>query len=532
MPGAILQLVAYGIQDLYLTGDPQITFFKFLYRRHTNFSIESIQQNFSSVPNFGETVTCTLGRVGDLVGQTFLYIKIPTIPKFIDIITDEEDSIKKFAWVNNLGFALLSNIIIEIGGKQIDKQYGEWLYIWSQVSNKQDHGLNKMIGNVPNVYEFSNGKAALDICIPLQFWFCRNNGLSLPLVSLASSEVKLIVTFRRLEECCRIGPTHSIEIMEDICPFELGDYIEQTVGKNKILGHIIGFDYIQKKLYYTKIMNPTAIKKNFESGKETCNESYRIYNVFTKSYVIPKEGAKEINENSVLPYKPKFINAFFYVNYVYLDKEERTKFAVTNQEYLIEQIQFNQEIGIKSPNIKQKLALKHPCKAHYWVVQLDCMTGPNTMNDLFNYTTSPIHYPRNHHLTNVLNDHTDICPLDCTRMDNQKVFYGTDIVNTAKLYMNGLERFPERGAHYFNLVEPYEHHFRAPIPGINVYSFSLNPEDHQPSSAADMSEIEDIFMQMKLKSIITPQNTAKIRSYTINYNILRIFCNMGGLAFS
>src|SRR6056297_1465172 len=117
MAGGIIQLVAYGIQDVYLTGDPQITFFKIIYRRHTNFATESVRQNFSTKADFGEKVTCTLGRVGDLAGKTYLYVNIPAIPPFVDPCTDLEDNIKKIAWVRNLGFALIKEITLEIGGR-------------------------------------------------------------------------------------------------------------------------------------------------------------------------------------------------------------------------------------------------------------------------------------------------------------------------------------------------------------------------------------------------------------------------------
>ena len=538
MAGGLVQLVAYGVQDLYLTGDPQITFFKILYRRHTNFSIESVPQNFSAPANFGETVTCTLARAGDLIGKILLYVQIPALPKFINANGDE-DNIKKMAWVNNLGYALILEIFIEIGGKLIDKQYGEWMYIWSQLTNKQDHGLNKMVGNVTSMYEFSNGKESYKLFIPLEFWFCRNNGLALPLISLASSEVKITVTFRKLEECYRIGPTHSIEMVEDIVPFRAGDYIQQTINNQTIYGYVIGYDYVQKKLYYIKIVSPSANKKTFESPRESNvlnNQSYRIYNTITKVYANPKPNSREIIEPTALVQKPRFVNAFFYVNYVYLDVEERTKFSRTNHEYLIEQIQFNQEVNVRSPNVKQNITLNHPCKAYYWIAQLDSMVGPNTMNDIFNYTTSPIHYPSSHSLaTNlpmpVINEYYGVCPDNNSRLNNMERFYGTDLVQNAKLLLNGRDRFGDRTVDYFNLVEPYEHHYRGPVPGINIYSFSLNPEDHQPSSAANMSEIDHIVMQLRLNSIVGPQNTAKIRSYTINYNILRIFFNMGGLAF-
>ena len=178
MAGGLVQLVARGIQDVYLTGDPHITFFKTVYRRHTNFAIESIVQNFNFAGNFGETVTCTLSHSGDMVGRIYVCVDLPSVPKFYDQITGLEDYHKKMAWVNNLGYALVQEVVIEIGGKLIDKQYGEWMYIWSQVTNKNEGALNKMIGNIPLLYEFHNGKPGYRLYIPLEFWFCRNMGLS------------------------------------------------------------------------------------------------------------------------------------------------------------------------------------------------------------------------------------------------------------------------------------------------------------------------------------------------------------------
>lgn len=526
MPGGLIQLVAYGVEDLYLTGEPQITFFKILYRRHTNFSVESVMQHFSSIANFGESVSCTISRSGDLVGKIFLYAEIPSLPKFINQNTGEEDHIKKIAWVNNLGYALIQDITIEIGGKIIDKQYGEWMYIWSQVSNRQNESLDKMLGNVPKIYEFSNGKAGYQLYIPLEFWFCRNTGLYLPLISLASSDIKLNINFRRLEECYRIGPTHSLDILEDIIPFKHGDYIEQTIKGYTIYGYVIDYDFLQKKLYYIKINNPSSNKNTFEAYqyaicgiKNNINDNnnipkdvlhntnyvnnveYRIYNCKTKSFCTPKPNSREMIEQTNLQQKIKLGNCFLYVDYVYLDNDERNKFSKSNHEYLIEQIQFNQELFVKSSNVKMNLALNHPCKAFYWVAQLDGLVGPGTINDIFNYTES---------YTNA----------------------NIGIVDRAIMYLNGKERFSERSWKYFNLVEPYQHHYRGPNIGINVYSPSINPEEHQPSSAINMSKIDDITMQMKLSNSINSQNTAKIRLYTINYNVLRICFNMAGLVFA
>ncbi|AGF85379.1 hypothetical protein QJ854_gp403 [Moumouvirus goulette] len=507
MAGGLLQLVAKGIQDLYLSGEPQITFFKIIYRRHTNFSIESIKQNFSTVADFGETVTCTLSHMGDLIGKIFIYIELPPIPKFTNSETGLDNQIKKFAWVRHLGYALIKQVSIEIGGKIIDKHYGEWLYIWSQVSNNQPKTLDKMIGNIPSMYNFTNGKEGREIYIPLEFWFCKNSGLSLPLVALSSTEVKINVEFRKLEECYRIGPTHSIKILEDIIPFGPGDYIEQKTSRGKIMGYVIDYNYLDKKLYYIKIKPPSSNKQSFESYSDNENSSdnylkYKIHGCTTNGSCTPEPNSIETIENITLPIKPHFVNSSLYVDYIYLDNEERNRFIKGHHEYLIEQIQFNQENSVNSNNIKHKLNLNHPCKAFYWIIQLDSLIG--SINDIFNFTTSPIN--------------------KCNQQNNP--------TRSAKLVLNGKDRLSERNWKYYNYVQPYEHHQKSPALGINVYSPSLNPEDYQPSSTINMSKIDDAYIDLHLNELINNQNTAKIRSYTINYNIFRVILNMGAIVFA
>ncbi len=221
----------------------------------------------------------------------------------------------------------------------------------------------------------------------------------------------------------------------------------------------------------------------------------------------------------VLFEKPKFVNAYIYANFVYLDDAERQKIIKCTHEYLIEQVQFNQEIGISSSNIKQKLTLDHPCKSHYWVLQMDGLCGAGTINDLFNYTTSHIHYTEKY-------ISTDTC-----KTTYREIFHGQSIVKSGKLVINGYDRFSNRSTEYFSNIEPYEHHSCSPVLGINVYSPSIYPEEHQPSSSINMSKIDTICMMLKLDTCVNPYATARLRSYTLNYGILRIAFGMGGMAF-
>lgn len=504
MTGALIQLVAYGVQDLYLTGDPQITFFKIVYRRHTNFAVESVMQTFSAMPNFGEKATCTIGRVGDLIGQMFLYVRLPVIPPFINECTNEPDCVRKFAWVRSVGHAIIKETTFEIGGKLIDRQYGEWLYIWEQLSGRQDCGIDKLTGNVPELYDFTNGKRSYELFIPLKFYFNRNNGMALPLIALASVDVKITFTFRRADECYRIGPTYSIRMDADVVPFKPGDYICQTICGQTIYGYFIQFDYLTQQLFYIKIHSPTACNRCF-TGSDT--PDCPIYNPITLEACAPAKCAVEIYESTCIPCPLQFVFACLYVNYIFLDSDERLKFARATHEYLIEQIQYNQLVGICSPNIQQNLNLSHPCKSHYWIAQLDGLVGHRTINDLFNFTSSVVRYPDGR-----------LC--------------GIDLVQSACLLLNGNNRFNTREAEFFNLEEPYSRHYRGPITGINMYSFCLHPEDFQPSGSINMSKIDYIVMKMCLDRVVCMQQTCTVRSYTLNYNVLRIFFNLGGLAFT
>jgi hypothetical protein len=221
MAGGLMQLVAYGAQDVYLTGNPQITFWKVTYRRHTNFAMESIEQTFNGQADFGRRVTCTISRNGDLAYRTYLQITLPEIGQSLS------PTGQVYArWLDFPGEQLISQVEVEIGGQRIDRQYGDWMHIWCQLtlSKEQERGYYKMIGNTTQLTYvcdplFSNvdGPCSTDgirqVCaprnalpettlyVPLQFWYCRNPGLALPLIALQYHEVKINLDIRNIEEC-------------------------------------------------------------------------------------------------------------------------------------------------------------------------------------------------------------------------------------------------------------------------------------------------------------------------------------------
>jgi len=460
--GGLMQLVAYGAQDVYLTGNPQVTFFKIVYRRHTNFAMESIENPFNGAPNFGKKVTCTIQRNGDLIYRMYLQA---TLPKVTLQTTDGSGA--QFRWLNWPGHNLISSVELEIGGQRIDKQYGDWLQIWNELTQEpgKQAGYAKMVGNVPELVNvlYQGGEDCDADCssgapntleevakcapeytmyIPLQFWFNRNPGLALPLIALQYHEVRINLEFNDLRNLCW-----------EITP---------------------------------QLSNQHTIRDRVAASG--------------------------------------LVAASLYVDYIYLDTDERRKFAQVAHEYLIEVLQFTGGESITSVSNKIKLNFNHPCKELIWVVQRDSFVScddtiinPWKGQQPFNYS-----------------DWWDRSVFDSgysvTRVEG---LAGKNPVVTALIQLNGHDRFTVREGKYFNLVQPFQHHTNVPATGINVYSFALKPEDHQPSGTCNLSRIDNTTLLITAtNNTVGAVNSATVRVYATNYNVLRIMSGMGGLAYS
>jgi hypothetical protein len=201
--GGLLQLVATGKQDAFLTGNPQISFFKMVHRRHTSFAVESQPMYFDGTPNFGQRVTCLVPRRGDLLGKMYLEVTIPLI---------KDTSGNPLSYSNSIGHALIQEISFEVGEQEIDRQTGEWMEIWSQFATPpgQRQALNEMIGRYEpyNVLGLQPGAQSdgFHLLIPLQFYFCNNPGLYLPLLALQYSPIRINITLRPLQSLFWVAP--------------------------------------------------------------------------------------------------------------------------------------------------------------------------------------------------------------------------------------------------------------------------------------------------------------------------------------
>ena len=460
--GGLMQLVAYGAQDVYLTGNPQITFFKVVYRRHTNFAMEAIENPWNGAPNFGKQVTCTIQRNGDLIYRMYLQATLPSVS-----LLASDGSGAQFRWLNWVGHNLIDWVELQIGGQRIDKHYGQWLHIWNELTQEagKQAGYAKMVGNIPQLTnllvqggepcdndcaggepntwnEVVNCAPEYTLYIPLQFWFCRNPGLALPLIALQYHEVRINLQFNALDNL-------------------MWSYSPQASSTSAI---------------ETRVGN---------SG---------------------------------------LVAASLYVDYIYLDTDERRKFAQVSHEYLIETLQFTGGESITASSNKLKLNFNHPCKELLWVVQRDSYTScdVNVINPWkgqqpFNFS-----------------DWWDRSVLESgysvTRVEGMA---GSNPVVTALLQLNGHDRFQVRSGDYFNLVQPYQHHTNVPAVGINVYSFALQPEQHQPSGTCNLSRIDNTTLLLTVSNnAVGTLTSSTVYVYATNYNVLRVMSGMGGLAYS
>jgi len=437
-----MQLVAYGAQDIYLTGNPQITFFKVVYRRHTNFAMEAIEQTLNGSVDFNSSVTSTISRNGDLVSGLHVQMNISEILNGGDVGVQGA----------NIGHSLLKEMECEIGGQQIDKHYGHWLTVWNELTEVNPTGIKAAVNTAGDGDEPSGGATlyqmmsynhmgvdhagtALDggsdvnfATVPLQFWFCRNPGLALPLIALQYHEVKIKLTLCALTDC-------------------------------------------------------------FEATGAT---------------------------------SASFSNFKLYADYIYLDTDERRRFAQVSHEYLIEQLQIQEESSATATSVS--LNFNHPVKELIWTgrPQVGSLSTPDGV---------------------------------CGGPASPATLADGDY----QLKLNGHDRFSARNTKYFTRTQVHDHHSGfggvTQRDSIAVYSFALKPEEHQPSGTCNFSRIDNAELTYPAQAVqdasatvtqaltavtltyesskaLTAEGSGGIYVYAVNYNVLRIMSGMGGLAYS
>ena len=445
MPGGLIQLVAFGAQNILLNGNPSVSFFKKVYKTYTNFAMESmrvvcdksyIQYNDST------TLIAKIQRNADLVQNIYFSFELPEIRKIITKNAESQITGEDFRFVKNLGETMIENYYIYIGGSIIDRQYGEWLHIWNELSieSSKRYGYDKMIGNIPEIYlpdpfhRLANDSIQIEkqrLFIPLTFWFNRSPGLALPLIALQYHEVEIHIVLRPYKELFTINESK---------PSGWSDYFDSAILD---------------------------------------------------------------------------INPYLEVNYIFLDTDERNFFATNVQDYLIEQ---TNQIQILNVNrfATSELTLQNPVKEIIWVFKRNDVELGNNWFEYIDYDYQDVR------------EYREGGECMCENYTREK-----EIMTKAKFIFNGIDRFEEKDSAYFNLVQPYQHHTVIPKTGIYVYSFSLYPENFQPSGSCNMSRINKIQLQTETSSIPVDQSYKyDMFVYVVNYNFLRITAGLAGLSFS
>lgn len=515
MTGSILQLVAYGIEDIFLTNEPQITYFKVVYKRHTNFSREEIRQNFIQKPDFNTQVSANIVKNGDLMEKSYLVMTLPEIKSF------KNDDITKVAWVRNPGYSLIDTISIEINSRTITKHYGEWMFLWNELFNPKlkEKSFNTMIGNVPELMEYSNGKKSYKLYIPLQFWFCRTSANALPLVSLEYCDVKINLSIKDWTEILLITPTHYITCSDSLVNFKEYEYIQQTINNVTSAGFFTHFDPYNKRLYYTLLTsnNFLPVTTNIQTKSQ-----YVITGLSSGAIANPSN--LELNSLIINPAthkydKIKYLNlgdTYLLINFIFIDDDERLRFVQSKQDYLIEQVYFNEYNEVTGPTESIKINIDNPCKYIVWLLQQKYLYDSK---DYYNYTPT-YRYKREYDTYE-------------PNIEIGKPLYSFDnnLIKNETLLFNQKERISYRDSKYFRLNQPYERCINTPPSGVNIYSFSLNPNSIQHSGTYNMSKVEKIEIKLNTNSIISTNNIGLFRCYAETYNILRISNGFGAVLF-
>lgn len=531
MTAGIIQLVAKGREDIFLTRDPQITFYKVVYRRHTNFSQEDIPQYFIQDLNFGKKATCILSTSGDLINKICLKITLPEINNLSLSNTSQaySDVNKiKFAWIRKIGFAMIKNIEVEIDGKLIDRHYGEWMYIWSMLTTRNitDNGINKLIGDVPELTNFTEHKNEYILYIPLYFWFCRASGMSLPIVNLQYSDIKINIELYELEKCCIILPNNSIKCDCNIDNFDKYEYLEQItpdgIYRYGIFSH---FDVINKRLYYTNITSEKFLSETQDNDinilPTSQNSKYNIVGMSSGFVITPTPN----NNTITVHHKPlsdiNLVEAILLVGYVFIDNEERSMLVKTKNDYIVEQLYFTPNISIGNINTKVQLNIDQPCKLMVWLSQLDYI---NDFNDRFNYTNT-------HVINNKNSKRSFYDSYDNVNLTTQTQEAGITLIDVTTIRLNSQERLTKRSSMYFEEIQSLQHSVSKLPKGCQMYSYSLFPTEVAPSGTTNMSQIDLIELNLKLNYEINPDNKAKFRAYALCYNIWRNDSGLSALVF-
>jgi hypothetical protein len=557
MGGGLMQLVAYGAQDTYLSGNPQITFFKVVYRRHTNFSVEPIQQTWNGAADFGRTVTCTVNRNGDLITNMYLAVKLAAVTPSTP-----------WGYVNRLGHALVEDLKIEIGGSKIDEHYGDWLNVWYELTHKvgQERGYAKMIGDDANLTQVNlNTKRAAQLYVPLIFWFNRNNGLALPLIALQYHDIRVTLKYRDVAQCVNyVGASAPVlnSLMSD--SYLLIDYVYLDSEERKRFAQA-SHEYLIEQLQFTGSESLTSASNKYRLNfNHPCK--YLIWTPHLERHQNRSNWVSYAFDNNWKQASDNFAKVLYVATRANVSASS-TSVSVTSSGQGGANSAVAGDVYDALPNnglaaslaaLLAKVEVKVVAQSADNAGSTRVAQGADAASTLVDLLNNTVVVNNNLSMEDISHTWETLAALSGVNgnvMNLSKVSVvaqfnygnfldGTDnpVVN-AKLQLNGHDRFQARDGAYFNYVQPYQHFSNTPADGINVYSFALKPEDHQPSGTCNFSRIDNATLQVDLGkynaadssyvgSFIGTSSNSTVNIWTVNYNVLRVMSGMAGTAYS
>jgi hypothetical protein len=492
MGGGVMQLIAIGAQDVFLSGSPEMSFFKLVYKRHTNFSMESVRQTFATKPTLDtktNTFTCRITRIADLLQDVFISVELPNIYSNENL---------RFKWVENIANYMIYSYTLKLDTQTIDIVWGEWMDIWNELSLSADkkEGYNRMTGNVeefmkpkstePSV-RYNNNRityfsyptggtttnnpsiASRRLYIPIPFWFSKNPGLALPLIALQYQNIDVVVEVKNIEELYQV---YDVQTAIYYSPMGYRELIKERNSLSSIPTATLNGDSINSNIVFDRDLNIQLFNAD----------------VSIQRFLVP------INQSYANVSSSVDIDAYLECNYVFLDEAERKSIASQSHDFLVERVYRIDKEGIKTQGMID-LVIQNPIKEIIWVARRSDTQKYNTWNFYMNKTNSPI-------------------------------------LNTAKLLWNGMERFEEKPEVFFNMIQPYKHHTRCPREGIYVYSFALYPEQIQPSGSFNASIINKIQMYVTTNPPLNSIYDYEFIFYAPYYNVFRVMSGSGGMVFA
>ena len=456
--GGRVQLAAIGAQDVYLTSNPQMSYFIKNYKRHTMFAMETAEAPFQQECLFGHRSRCNIPRIGDLVREIYLKIELPElnqgILKTYDSVTQEFININTYpTYCDSIGHALIKQATLKIGGQTVEIINGDYLEIYSDmfIPKSQSFAIEQLVGRTyertglgpaSNVtYRTEQGFDAVGafprtFMVPLRFYQTQDPNLAIPLTSLTKQEVEVEILFE--------------------------DVNKLIVNTQKLGG----------------------------------DENLRSY----------------VDTTLALGAKPVTItNATLLVDYIFLSQDEADYFKSTEQSYLITQVQGLETQASKLENYETvprqiKTTFVNPVKEFFMIIQSDkfrprdASTVDTTLTDYFMFRSTTVSSP-----------------------DNLK---------SLELLFNGQPRIQSRIADsfYLRIAQPLQAHTKIPQRYIYNYSYSLDPENYQPTGQVNYSRIKDVYYNMYLNP--ATDSNRNIRIYAKSYNVLQITSGLAGLLFN